>query len=495
MRKQDWQRGVTLVEQVIALAVLVILGTAAMMLMGSTERARREAQPAADLVWTRATAGSELALCESAAADLAYFDIAATIASVRTGGGGGSGGGGGPKGGGGGDDGGGKKTAPAAAAPPPSGPPAGYCGPVVLTNPATYPPGFDPRNRTTWSSVQWWSGASSADPSTWYYRCATPPAAGRLAPVYSYGDGVVFAGGDTGVRVPVVGPAAVVPDSVPLYSDQAGDALVLLRTEPSMPRLALGGSFDSASNTIRLVATDPATREAVEGLASGDVLVVTGATPAGATRTALAELRSTPEPLVWPSPLDAAGEPILRYYQASVAPPSSDFRWGLRNPDAGTAGVVIDPDASVAVLDRTGGVVVFYTARGRAGTELVKVTGGVARDAQQLGPVAGDANVRQVLVRGAASALRAEVRTMTVGEGGTARTVAAGLTVAMPIAGESGEPNSEPLSASVAFLASAMTNTKLGFSYGTITDEVSFPGPGVGGGPLVDDEDQGGGGQ
>ncbi|MBK6314176.1 MAG: hypothetical protein IPF53_07625 [Blastocatellia bacterium] len=378
-------RGAALLEQLIALAALVVVGTAAVMLMGSTERARREAQPAADRVWTRATAAGELALCESAAADLAYFDLTATIAAAR--------------------------HVPrltqnperidgpsvasptirstTAAAPSPTTPPAGYCGPMVLSNPGTWPPGFDPRDNSTWSSVEWWSGASTSDPSTWYYRCATPGTGGRLAPVYSYGDGVVFAGGDGGASVAIVGPAAVVPDTVKIYSDQTGDALVMLRTEPSMPRLSLGAAFETTGNTIRLVASDQATRAAVEGLVAGDVLVVTGNTATGATRTAIAELRETPSPVLWPSPLDTAGQPILQYFQASVEPSSSTFRWGLRNAAASAAGVVIDQDASVAVLDRAGGVVVFYTAGDRSGTSLLKVIGGVVTDPQQLARRAG----------------------------------------------------------------------------------------------------------
>ncbi len=479
-------RGAVLLEQLIALAALVVVGTAAVMLMGSTERARREAQPAADRVWTRATAAGELALCESAAADLAYFDLTATIAAARhvprlTQN---------PE----------RSDGPSvasptirsttAAAPSPTTPPAGFCGPVVLSNPGTWPPGFDPRDNSTWSSVEWWSGASTSDPSTWYYRCATPGTGGRLAPVYSYGDGVVFAGGDGGASVAIVGPAAVVPDTVKIYSDQTGDALVMLRTEPSMPRLSLGAAFETTGNTIRLVASDQATRAAVEGLVAGDVLVVTGNTATGATRTAIAELRETPSPVLWPSPLDTAGQPILQYFQASVEPSSSTFRWGLRNAAASAAGVVIDQDASVAVLDRAGGVVVFYTAGDRSGTSLLKVIGGVVTDPQQLGPGVPAANTRQVLVREAAAALRAEVRAMTVGTGGTAQVVTSGLSVAMPIAGENGEANVEPLSATVEFLASAMTNSKLGFTYGTISETVTFPSPGVDGGGLTDGDEE-----
>jgi hypothetical protein len=307
----------------------------------------------------------------------------------------------------------------------------------------------------------------------------------------------VFAGGDTGSSVAIVGPAAVVPDTAKLYSDQAGEALVMLRTEPSVPRLSLGGAFDSTSNTIRLVAGDPATREGIESLVAGDVLVVTGNSMTGQTRTAVAELRGTPVPVLVPSPLDTAGQPILRYFEASVEPSTSTFRWALRNAPASAAGVIIDPDASVAVLDRSGGVVVFYTARDRSGTSLVKVTGGVATDPQQLGPAVQADGQRQVLVRDAAAALRAEVLTMTVGTGGTARTVSSALTVAMPISGENGGANVEPLSTTVEFLASAMTNSKLGFTYGTITETVTFPSPGVGGGGLGDGGDVGlpGGGE
>ncbi len=494
MTRRHRQRGVTILEQLIALAALVVVGTAAMMLMGTTERARREAQPVADLVWTRAAAAHELSLCESAAADLAYFDLTATIAAARRV----SGSGGrhafpsglNPE----------RRDGPAiksaavrfsrAAAPAPTTPPAGYCGPVILSNPASYPPGFDPRDNTTWSSVEWWSGATTSDPSTWYYRCATPGAGGRLAPVYSYGDGVVFAGGDNGASVPIVGPAAVVPDSSPMYSDQSGDALVMLRTEPTVPRLSLGAAFDSTSNTIRLVASDPDTRSAIENLVAGDVLVVTGNSTTGGTRTAVAELSETPQPILWPSPLDSAGQPILRYFEAGVLPSSNTYQWGLRNSAASSAGVVIGSDASVAVLDRAGGVVVFYTTRERTGTNLVKLTGGVTGDLRQFGPGAQSRDQRQILVRDAAAALRAEVQTMTIGTGGAARTVSSAVTVAMPISGENGAPSAEPLSTTVEFLASAMTNSKLGFTYGTITETVTFPSPGVESRGLVDTEDE-----
>ncbi|MGB5036304.1 MAG: hypothetical protein WBQ66_06840, partial [Blastocatellia bacterium] len=82
------------------------------------------------------------------------------------------------------------------------------------------------------------------------------------------------------------------------------------------------------------------------------------------------------------------------------------------------------------------------------------------------------------------------VRTMTVGTGGTAQVVTSGLSVAMPIAGENGEANVEPLSATVEFLASAMTNSKLGFTYGTISETVTFPSPGVDGGGLTDGDEE-----
>lgn len=496
MIRRHRQRGVTILEQLIALAALVIVGTAAMMLMGTTERARREAQPVADRVWTRAAAAHELSLCESAAADLAYFDLTATIAAARSGRVAGSTGrnatppGQNPERSDGPDVKSAASRSSTAAAPAPTTPPAGYCGPVVLSNPASYPPGFDPRDNTTWSSVEWWSGATTSDPSTWYYRCATPGAGGRLAPVYSYGDGVEFAGGDNGATVPIVGPAAVVPDSSPIYSDQSGDALVMLRTEPTVPRLSLGAAFDSTSNAIRLVASDPATRTAIENLVAGDVLVVTGNSTTGVTRTAVAELGETPQPILWPSPLDPAGQPILKYFEASVLPSSNTFQWGLRNSASSSAGVVIGSDASVAVLDRAGGVVVFYTARDRTGTSLVKVTGGLPTATRLLGPGVQSGSQRQILVRDSASALRAEVQTKTVGTGGTARTVSSAMTVAMPISGENGEASAEPLSATVEFLASAMTNSKLGFAYGTISETVTFPSPGVDGGGLVDTEDE-----
>lgn len=86
---------------------------------------------------------------------------------------------------------------------------------------------------------------------------------------------------------------------------------------------------------------------------------------------------------------------------------------------------------------------------------------------------------------------------MSIGAGGSVQTVTSGLSVAMPIASENGEANVEPLTASIEFLASAMTNTKLGFTYGTISETVTFPSPGVRGGGLVDGGDVGlpGGGE
>lgn len=473
------QRGVTLLEQLVALAALTIVATAAVMLMGSTEDARREAQPAAELVWTRATAAQELALCESAAADLAFFDIDATLAAVRGGPGGGGPGGGGP------GRPGGKKTSGAAVSPP-----SGYCGPVVVGRPDTYPPGFDPKNKATWSSVRWWPAIDRDNPATWYYECGTPRPPARVSPVYSYGDGVLFAGG-TGDPVPVVGPAAVVPESTPLFTGQTGDAVVLLRTEPSMPRLALGAAFDSSGSSIRLVAGDDLMAEAIGRLAAGDVLVVTGPGGDGETRTAVAELQATPAPVEWPSPLDEAGQPVLRYFQAGVAPSTGDFRWGLRNAPAAAAGISIGESASVAVLDRAAGVVVFHTLRGESGTELVKVTGGQAGGSRSRGPVLPPSTSGQVLVRGAAAPLAAEVRTVTLGTGSAARAVAAGLTVAMPIAGEDGEM-AEPLAATVEFVGAATTNTRLGLVMGTVTEDVSFPGPVVGGGGLGEVPEWGG---
>ena len=82
------------------------------------------------------------------------------------------------------------------------------------------------------------------------------------------------------------------------------------------------------------------------------------------------------------------------------------------------------------------------------------------------------------------------MQTVTIGTGGAARTVSSAVTVAMPISGENGVPSAEPLSTTVEFLASAMTNSKLGFTYGTITETVTFPSPGVESRGLVDTEDE-----
>jgi hypothetical protein len=59
-----------------------------------------------------------------------------------------------------------------------SGPPPGYCL-VRQGDPSTYPPGFDPRDRETWRTVDWWEGVDPSDPSTWYWNCGRGAGGGR----------------------------------------------------------------------------------------------------------------------------------------------------------------------------------------------------------------------------------------------------------------------------------------------------------------------------
>lgn len=474
------ERGFSLGEQLIALACLTVLLGAAMGLLASAAKLRGDEMPSADRVWTLSRAHAEIAAAESAAAQLAYFDLAATVAAVRARSGASGGdasdeaqaakgaasagkpdvgdsGGGGPKGEDG-EDGGPKGGGSGGVTPP-----AGYCGPVELGDPSTWPSGLDPGKPATYSSVAWWPGFDKNDPSTWYYECASTTGPKELVPIYSYGTGVRYGRKRDAKGKPAVlrGPAAVAGAEANLFDGQVGDALVVLKTEPGLAPFALGGPFVASSERIRLAGRDAARRSQIEGLRVGDLLVVTGRSSGGRVATAIAELAEAPRQIAAPSYLDAEGAPLLQYYEARVLAPDAEFRWGLRNSEETETGVTIEEDAAVALLSRSEAVVAFYTAAAEGEkTELALVR------------IAGSPETPEsfeTLVPRAAAPLSASVATMTTAAG---ETVASGVTATMSVQASPGAP-SEPLHVEARFLGAAQTNRRVGFTYGTFPSPVA----------------------
>jgi hypothetical protein len=311
--------------------------------------------------------------------------------------------------------------------------------------------------------VTWWAGLDRSDPSTWYYDCDEPPEPGprRLVPVYSYGDGLVFAG-----AVKVVGPAAVTDESRPLFADQAGNSLTLVRTSAGAGPFQLGDAFDTRDGVIRLMARDADSVTQGERLLAGDVLVVTGRETSGAITTALAELQEAPRQVAIPSPTDDRSEVILRYYEARVSASDATVRWGLRNATRAAIGATISEDASVALLDREAGVTSYYTARERDGTmTLYKVTGS---------PTAPEH--REALVRNAAVPLAALVETRTITDAAGTRDLATAMEARMVVGADGGMP-SEPLQARVEFVGAAHQPRRIGLRYGEFEITTPLPPP------------------
>jgi hypothetical protein len=186
-----------------------------------------------------------------------------------------------------------------------------------------------------------------------------PPRAGHrtVQPVVSFGTGV-----RVGASLTIAGPVAVTDAERPLFPNQVGDALSILRTMTPKGPLHLGADFDSSTGFIRLVAAGTDARNAVADLTAEDVLVITGRSGDGSVVTAVAGILGPAEPVAMPTPQTEDGVAVFSYYQLRVTGPGDTCRWGLGNSGAAAAGVVLGRDASVALVDRSEGVVTYYTS-------------------------------------------------------------------------------------------------------------------------------------
>ncbi len=320
-RQRASERGLTIVELLVAMAVLTVVGAIAAMGLYVTTRAHAVVVPAAGRITVRARMASELRTAQDGAAEFAFFDLVDTIrpivGDVGAGGvakgesssgagdaggstGGGSGGGKDPGGSGGGTGGGGGGGGAA----------GGHGVPI-----------------------------------------GTSPVAGR----YGWGTGVVVG------NVPIVGPVAVV--TTPLAPAQVGPAVISIRTAPAGGRFRLAERFISSSNRIRLAARADEDAARITALEIGDILYINGVTVEGEPVTALAEIATLPTQLPSSTYATPDGLPTMRYYELSVSPPGAAYGWGLANGGMAASGVTILSNASVCRLDRTAPVVSYYTAR------------------------------------------------------------------------------------------------------------------------------------
>jgi hypothetical protein len=367
----------SLLELLVAAAVTVIVVGAALPLLAQIQSASVRGMPQARRVLTRDDVRAELLRASDTAAKVAYFDMQATVQDIRSQLGAGSGGSG-------------------------HTPPEGYCL-VILGDRSTWPPGFDPRDRSTWSQVDWWDGINRDDPSTWYWDCGpkrgekgateptddssrelpTRPIDVQLAPTMKFGSGV-----RVGERLSIVGPLAVTPEDRGIAPGQAGTAVSFLRTDPQFASFRLGGKFQGNGGVIQLVARDRVDVEQIEAVVAGDIFVVNGRTTAGEYATALAAVTEPFHQIAVPSPTDGSGNVLFKYFEAPIEEPGSRLAFGLRNSDLTDEGVDIGDDGAVALLDRSAPVVTYYTAAVDSGYALRRVVGDPAT-AEQTEELAG----------------------------------------------------------------------------------------------------------
>ena len=185
-----------------------------------------------------------------------------------------------------------------------------------------------------------------------------PPSSGQttIDPVVSFGTGV-----QVGERA-IVGPVVVSDAKHGMFADQVGDAVTILRTAPTAAPLRLGAPFDAHAGSVRLVAASAPARDAVLALGVGDVLLVTGRAADGTVVSVLAGIESTAAAVSVPTPQTSDGTPVFAYFELRVAAPDATLAFGLRNVEAISKGVVVDADAAVALVDRSEGLVTYYTA-------------------------------------------------------------------------------------------------------------------------------------
>jgi hypothetical protein len=329
MTRHDHQRGMSVPELLVATAIGVVVLGAAIPLLGRIQAAALSGLPQARRAVARAEVHAELNRASDTAAGIAYFDLQATTrpakqqlaASVRAG-----------------------------------GRPSGDAGEKQIGEGVAAPGGS--------------SGGAGGEPGGRRSKIPTISLDLALRPIVSYGTGV-----RVGERLRIAGPLEISPGERPIFSDQTGDAVTFLRAEPSCAPFTLGVTFDSGSGAIRLVARDKADVRQILELVAGDVLLVNGRTRDGSYVTALAELTGAPHQVNLPSVTDASDQVLFTYYEASISPPGATYAWGLRNAEASEAGIDILEDASVALLDRAGAVLTYYTAVARSSTALYRVVG------------------------------------------------------------------------------------------------------------------------
>jgi hypothetical protein len=380
-KPQRSEAGYTLLETIIGCALGIGLVAMAGIVWAKSEAVAARARPEAVRVGVQAGAFEELRdAVRLAGARLAYFDLIKTVKGRLR-------------------------------AAPTSGPPSGWCL-AVASDPSTWPPGFDPRDSSTWMAGAWWSGAVVSDPSTWYWDCTARtarvvPQAGTpiphqftLAPAFSYGDGVRL--GPSGLHV--VGPVTVVDTAI--APGQEGQALALLRVATGA-HARLGATLESATGVVTLCATTSGRADVIANLQAGDLLVVTGRSPVGDVRTALVQLTGPATQVAKPTPGGVDGSDLATYYEVRCDPVDAVYGFGLRNADRTVRDAPsICADAAVAVLERDEPVVVYYTARDQASgrLRLLRCVGDPSR------PVALD-----ILVEDAAAPLRIESELVPVG--------------------------------------------------------------------------------
>lgn len=416
------EHGFSLVEALVGTLVAVVVVGIATSLLVSAKHASDTGQPMMARTWTRASALAEMTgTLRDSAARCSYFDLTGTIQSVVRGGG-------------------------------TSGPPPGYCL-VIASDPATWPPGFDPHTPSTWQNVTWWVGATRDDPSTWYYDCrpkrtgATAPSPStiphelEIAPVTSYGTGILIA-----KTMPMVGPAAMLPESAGLGGAQRGQALVVLRTEPMAGALRLASALVTSGPVVRLAARDQIDRAAVEGLVAGDVLYITGRDSAGTVRTSLVGLRSAPQAVSVASPGVGAGNAAaFTVYEAVIEAPDATLLGYLGNGARTASGAEYLADASVALLARDGALVTYYTGADETGLHLFRAVG----DPEQ--PAATERILENVA---APLSVETEPDAAIAGPIATTPEPLALVRIAVPTVAGAADATAEPVEAEIALLNS-----------------------------------------
>ncbi len=476
-RQSRYNAGFSLLELIIAAFVSIVVCGIAAALVVQTRRATAEGAPMVERNGNRAAVLAEMVTSiQDAASKTMYVDTRAALATItRAGSGGGQ-----------------------------SGPPDGYCL-VVASDRTTWPAGFDPRDSSTWSAVEWWSGAKRDDPSTWYYNCrgngtsrtgdlsngkepsgggggkdpggggggSTPPGSVphqfSITPVVSYGTGFVV-----GRRVTLAGPCAVIPESSDPTGLQHGPGLMIARTDPNFDTFTLSQPLSTSSGVIRLGGRDASQTAEITRLVAGDVLVVTGRGGAGAVVTTLVSLAEPLREVSAPTVGGASGQPLFRDFEARIDAPGETYLGYLTNTPAASEGVEIERDATVALLARDGAVVTYCASKVGGDLGLLRMVGNP-----------GEAQYSETLIGGLSGPLEVAmlpeataVGPAAGGPGGTSG-LTTGVHIALPVSSGPDSHDAEPVESTVALLDAASPAARLALMWDVL--EESSPGPKGGG--------------